>query len=92
MEVRPGSSKLWRLKYCHAGKEKRLALGPHPEVGIFHSRSLGWNRNSGCCAYFRRRRFSALSSWQTCDGASRCRLTSVASGPSCLMSSAGALQ
>ncbi|MBB6595443.1 Arm DNA-binding domain-containing protein, partial [Ralstonia solanacearum] len=27
LEVMPNGSKYWRLKYRHAGKEKRLALG-----------------------------------------------------------------
>jgi hypothetical protein len=26
LEVHPYGSKYWRLKYCHAGKEKRLAV------------------------------------------------------------------
>lgn len=38
IEVRPGGSKLWRLKYRHAGKEKRLALGVYPEVGLAEAR------------------------------------------------------
>jgi hypothetical protein len=32
LEVQPSGSKLWRLKYRFAGKEKRLALGAWPEV------------------------------------------------------------
>lgn len=38
IEVRPGGSKLWRLKYRYAGKEKRLALGVYPEVGLAEAR------------------------------------------------------
>ncbi|RXZ65199.1 Arm DNA-binding domain-containing protein [Pelagerythrobacter rhizovicinus] len=38
IEVRPGGSKLWCLKYRHAGKEKRLALGVYPEVGLAEAR------------------------------------------------------
>ncbi len=34
LEVRPNGSKLWRLKYRHAGKENRLALGAHPETTL----------------------------------------------------------
>jgi integrase len=34
MEVSPAGGKLWRLKYRHAGKEKRLALGSYPEVPL----------------------------------------------------------
>jgi integrase len=30
----PGGSKLWRWKYRHAGKEKRLALGTYPAVPL----------------------------------------------------------
>jgi integrase len=38
IEVRPGGSKLWRLKYRHLGKEKRLALGVYPEVSLAEAR------------------------------------------------------
>ena len=38
IEVRPGGSKLWRLKYRYLGKEKRLALGAYPEVGLAEAR------------------------------------------------------
>lgn len=34
LEVAPNGSKYWRLKYRHLGKEKRLALGVYPEVGL----------------------------------------------------------
>jgi integrase len=34
----PGGSKLWRWKYRHAGKEKRLALGRYPEVSLADAR------------------------------------------------------
>ena len=34
LEVTPAGGKLWRLKYRFGGKEKRLALGPYPEVGL----------------------------------------------------------
>lgn len=34
LEVTPAGGKLWRLKYRFGGKEKRLAIGPYPEVGL----------------------------------------------------------
>lgn len=34
LEVHPNGSKLWRYKYRHAGKQKRLALGRYPDVGL----------------------------------------------------------
>lgn len=34
LEVFPSGSKLWRLKYYAAGKEKRIALGAWPEVTL----------------------------------------------------------
>ncbi len=34
LEVSPAGSKLWRLKYRVAGREKRLALGIYPDVGL----------------------------------------------------------
>jgi integrase len=39
VEVRPGGAKLWRLKYRFAGKDKRMALGPYPEVSLAEARS-----------------------------------------------------
>jgi integrase len=39
VEVRPGGAKLWRLKYRFAGKDKRIALGPYPEVSLAEARS-----------------------------------------------------
>ncbi|MGL4316715.1 MAG: tyrosine-type recombinase/integrase [Pseudomonas sp.] len=38
LEVMPGGSKLWRLKYRHADKEKRLALGAYPAVPLQKAR------------------------------------------------------
>jgi len=38
LEVAPNGSKYWRLKYRFAGKEKRLALGVFPEVGLEDAR------------------------------------------------------
>lgn len=34
LEVTPAGGKLWRLKYRFGGKEKRLAIGPFPDVGL----------------------------------------------------------
>ena len=34
LEVHPNGSKLWRYKYRFLGKQKRLALGRYPEVGL----------------------------------------------------------
>ena len=34
LEVSPTGGKLWRFKYRIGGKEKRLALGTHPEVNL----------------------------------------------------------
>lgn len=36
--VTPKGSKLWRLKYRHAGKEKKLSLGAYPEVSLKRAR------------------------------------------------------
>ena len=38
--VTPAGQRYWRLKYRHAGKEKLLALGVYPEVGIKAARQL----------------------------------------------------
>ena len=38
LEVMPTGSKLWRLKYRHSGKEKRLALGAYPAVPLQNAR------------------------------------------------------
>ncbi|MFT4028013.1 MAG: integrase arm-type DNA-binding domain-containing protein [Novosphingobium sp.] len=37
--MRPNGSKLWRLKYRFAGKEKLLALGAYPEVSLTSARN-----------------------------------------------------
>jgi integrase len=37
-EVQPSGSILWRLKYRHDGKEKRLALGRWPEISLAEAR------------------------------------------------------
>ncbi|RZI53891.1 MAG: DUF4102 domain-containing protein, partial [Pseudomonas sp.] len=36
--VRPNGSKLWRLKYRFAGKEKLLSLGAYPKVSLADAR------------------------------------------------------
>lgn len=36
--VTPSGGKLWRLKYRYAGKEKALALGVYPQVGLSDAR------------------------------------------------------
>jgi integrase len=36
--VRPNGSKLWRLKYRFAGKEKLLSFGPYPLISIAEAR------------------------------------------------------
>lgn len=38
IEVFPNGSKLWRMKYRFAGKEKRLALGSYPEISLAEAR------------------------------------------------------
>lgn len=38
LEINPNGSKLWRYKYRHMGKQKRLALGRYPEVGLADAR------------------------------------------------------
>jgi integrase len=34
LEVTPSGGRLWRLKYRVAGREKRLALGAYPDIGL----------------------------------------------------------
>lgn len=38
IEVHPNGSKLWRLKYRHLGRDKRIAFGCYPEVGLAEAR------------------------------------------------------
>ncbi|MGH8354273.1 MAG: tyrosine-type recombinase/integrase [Pseudomonas sp.] len=38
LEVQPKGGRYWRLKYRFLGKEKRLALGVYPEVGLQDAR------------------------------------------------------
>ncbi len=36
--VRPNGSKLWRMKYRYAGKEKLLSFGAYPAVSLAEAR------------------------------------------------------
>lgn len=38
LQLEPSGSRLWRLKYRFAGKEKKLALGTYPEIGLKEAR------------------------------------------------------
>lgn len=38
IQLEPSGSKLWRLKYRFAGKEKRLSFGAYPEVSLREAR------------------------------------------------------
>ncbi len=38
--VMPNGSRLWRLAYRHGGKQKLLALGKYPDVGLADARGL----------------------------------------------------
>ena len=38
LEVKPDGSKYWRLAYRYAGKQKTLALGVYPDVGVKKAR------------------------------------------------------
>lgn len=38
LQVQPNGSKLWRLKYRMLGKEKKLAIGPYPEISLSEAR------------------------------------------------------
>ena len=40
LEVTKAGGKLWRLKYRFGGKEKRLAIGPYPEILLKDARSI----------------------------------------------------
>ncbi len=37
--INPNGSKYWRLKYRHSGKEKSMALGVYPDVGLSGARA-----------------------------------------------------
>lgn len=38
LELTPAGGHYWRMKYRHGGKEKRLALGVYPDVGLKEAR------------------------------------------------------
>lgn len=38
LDVRPGGSRYWRMKYRHAGKERLLSFGVYPEVALAEAR------------------------------------------------------
>lgn len=38
LELTPAGGRYWRMKYRHGGKEKRLALGVYPAVGLKEAR------------------------------------------------------
>ena len=38
LEVHPNGSKLWRFKFRHLGKQKRVALGRYPIIGLAEAR------------------------------------------------------
>jgi integrase len=38
LQVQPNGSKLWRHKYRHLGKEKKLSFGPYPEISLSEAR------------------------------------------------------
>lgn len=40
LEITPKGTKLWRWKYRFNGKEKRLAIGPFPEIGLQPARDM----------------------------------------------------
>ena len=40
LELTPAGGRYWRLKFRHTGKEKRLALGVYPEIGLKQARDL----------------------------------------------------
>ena len=39
LEVSPAGGRLWRFKYRHGGKEKRLSLGTYPDTGLADARA-----------------------------------------------------
>ena len=38
LQVQPNGSKLWRHKYRHLGIEKKLSIGPYPEISLSEAR------------------------------------------------------
>lgn len=39
LEVMPNGAKYWRMKYRYGGKEKRMAFGVYPEIGLKDART-----------------------------------------------------
>ncbi|MDR0736096.1 MAG: Arm DNA-binding domain-containing protein [Zoogloeaceae bacterium] len=39
LEVSPAGGKLWRLKYRHRGRGKRLSFGAYPDVSLAEARA-----------------------------------------------------
>jgi len=39
LRVRKSGSKVWGMRYYYAGKEKRLTIGPYPEVSLKEARA-----------------------------------------------------
>ncbi len=37
--VRPSRSKLWNVAYRFAGKQRKLAIGSHPRIGLKEARA-----------------------------------------------------
>ncbi|MDP9536535.1 Arm DNA-binding domain-containing protein [Pseudomonas protegens] len=56
--MQPNGGRHWRLKYRFLGKEKRLALGVYPEVGLQEARR---KRDDARVRVCRRPRWSASS-------------------------------
>lgn len=40
LAINPNGSKLWRMNYRHAGKQKTLSFGPYPRVTLADARAL----------------------------------------------------
>lgn len=38
LQVQPNGSKLWRMKYRLLGKEKKMSIGPYPEISLSEAR------------------------------------------------------
>jgi hypothetical protein len=41
LQVQPNGSKLWRHKYRQLGIEKKLSIGPYPEISLSEARRSG---------------------------------------------------
>jgi hypothetical protein len=46
--VQPSGGKLWQYKYSFAGKEKRLTLGPYPDVTLAMARERHQRQGDSC--------------------------------------------